>query len=107
MANAENAATILHNTYTVIAASDAACAMFRCHEEDLLDLDLVGIVADEDMRGLARLRLNAMRTHALHAQDLPLWRPNGTKFYARVQSYRLDAHTFLSTLTYQHEIKDE
>lgn len=101
----EQTAEILHNTFTIIAANDAACSMFRCEESDLLDLDLVGIVADEDMQGLARLRLNAMRTHALHAQDLPLWRPDGSQFYARVQSYRIDDKTFLSVLAYQHEIK--
>ncbi len=101
----DDKATILHNTFTIIAASNAACAMFRCEESDLLDLDLVAIVADDEMRGLARLRLNAMRTHNLHSQDLPLWRPDGSRFLATVQSHRLDAHTFLSTLTYRNEIK--
>jgi PAS domain-containing protein len=100
----ENIAVITHNTYRIIAANRAACAIFHCAEADLIDLDMIDIVADPDMRGLARLRLNAMRVHGLGSQDLPLFRPDNTRFYANVKSHRIDEKTFESYLSYIREI---
>ena len=101
----EQTATILHNTFTIISASPAACAMFRCEESDLLDLDLIEIVSDESMQGLAALRLKVMRIGTqLHEQELPLWRPDGSKFWAKVITHRLEEKCYESELTYLYEI---
>lgn len=104
MAHDDNRAVIIHNTYRIIAANRAACAIFHCSESDLIDLDMIDIVADESMQGLARLRLNTMKVHQLGSQELPIFRPDNSRFYARVQSQRIDAHTFETTLTYLYEI---
>jgi PAS domain-containing protein len=98
-------ATILHNTFTIIAANEAACAMFRCEEADLLDLDLVEIITDESLQGLAALRLKTMRElRDLGDQDLPLWRPDGTKFWVNIKTRRLEEKLYQSELKYKYEI---
>lgn len=97
-------AVIIHNTFRIIAANCAACAIFHCAEEDLIDLDLVEIVADESMRGLARLRLNTMRVYELGSQELPIFRPDNSRFRALVQSQRIDDKTFETTIIHLYEI---
>lgn len=97
-------AVILHNTYRIIAANRAACAIFHCAEEDLIDLDMIDIIADSSMQGLARLRLDVMRVHQLGSQDLPIFRPDNSRFYARVLSHRIDEKTFETTIVHLYEI---
>lgn len=97
-------AKVIHNTFRIIAANHAACALFHCSESDLIDLDMIQIVADESMRGLARLRLKAMKVHELGSQELPIYRPDNSRFWARVQSQRIDANTFETTLVHLYEI---
>lgn len=101
----DDKAVILHNTFTIISASPKTCEMFRCEEADLIDLDLVELVADESMQGLAALRLRVMRIgKQLREQDLPLWRPDGSKFWATVLTQRLEEKLYESELRYKYEI---
>lgn len=104
MCNEDHKALILHNTYRIIAANSAACAMFRCDESDLIDLDMIQIVADESMQGLARLRLNVMRNKELREQELPIYRPDNSIFLAVVKSRRIDDHTFESELRFLYDL---
>lgn len=96
---------IKHNTFRIISANPAACELFRCEECDLVDQDLIELIADPDMQGLARARLKHIRTTSnLRSQDLPLFRMNGTKFWATVTTRRIDGHHFESDVIYKFEM---
>lgn len=96
---------IKHDTFRIISANRLACELFRCEECDLVDQDLIELIADPDMQGLARARLKHIRTTSnLRSQDLPLFRQDGTKFWATVTTKRIDHHHFESELKYKNEI---
>jgi PAS domain S-box-containing protein len=94
----------IHDTRRIIAVNAAGCALFRCEECALIDLDMMELIADEDFRGLARLRMALLREHG-HAPPIkhPFRRCGGSIFWASVLSRRLADGTFETTVTYEYE----
>ncbi len=75
--------------------------MFKAEPRDLIDLDIFKIIPISDMRELARLRMGHIISKGdLNDQELPLQRLDGSIFWARVKTRRIDDQTFISTLDY-------
>ncbi len=91
---------IIHDSYTVLEVSDKVCDLFRCTKADLIGQDIFDIIPVTEMRALARWRMQHIREKGnLHSQDLPFKRPDGSVFWATVQTYKAGAGVFVSTLT--------
>lgn len=85
----------IHDTRHIISVNESGCELFHCPEEALIDLALTELIAHEDHRGLARLRLTQMRIH----DEIPPFiyvfqRCDGSQFYAAVVSDRIGAGQF-------------
>lgn len=96
---------IQHDTFVISAANAAACALFRCEEDWLIGQALPDLVPDDDMRGLAKLRLDYIRTKGeLHDQLLPLMRADESIFWAKVFTRVIEAgKLYESLIIYQYE----
>lgn len=93
-----------HNTHTIIEADDNACIMLRCDRLALHDRSMLDLIYSDEFKGLAKWRLRHIRERGeLKSQRLPLLRFDGSVFWAEVQTRRIDAHTFESTVTYLDE----
>lgn len=103
----ENQVIIRHNTYTIISVNQAALGLFRCEPWQIVDQDMLWLICDPSFVGLAKMRLNVIRQRELNSQDLPLWRFDGTKFKAKVQTRRISDKEFESTVTYLSEIQND
>ena len=101
----DSQAVIRRNTYTIIGVNQAALDLFRCEPWQIIDQDMLWLICDPEFVGLAKLRLSAIRKRDLKSQILPLWRFDGTKFEATVQTRRISDKEFETTLLYLREIK--
>lgn len=96
---------IVHDTRTVIECSEPVLILFRCSRAWLIGRDMLDLIAIPEMRELAKLRLAHIREVGdLHAQDLPLRRPDGVMFWVLVETKRMaDTGLFLSEMAYRGE----
>jgi PAS domain S-box-containing protein len=95
---------IWHDTLTILDVNEAACRLFDCEPDVLIDKLLLNGIARDDMRGLTAARLQVIRTIGdMPPQDLPFLRPNGTRFWANVQTHRLDNGRYETRLTYKYD----
>lgn len=100
-------AVIIHDTYTIIEANQAACDLFRCKPWQIADQSMLWLISDPDFVGLAKLRLGVIRSaHDLNYVDLPLWRFDGTQFEGRVQTHKISDGQFESIITFLYEIPE-
>lgn len=96
--------TFLHDTKNIIWANAAACALFRCDLEALVDLDMMELLVDEDFRGLARLRMSMLRDNKkVRPMSYMYRRCDGTAFRASVDSRNLGGGEYETVLTYEGE----
>lgn len=92
---------IIHNGQTICDVSPKAAALFKAEPLELLGRNIFDIIPLSDMRELARLRMRHIVTKGdMHDQELPLQRLDGSVFWCRVQTRRIDNQTFVSTLDY-------
>jgi PAS domain-containing protein len=85
----------------ICEVSAKAAALFKAAPSDLIGLDLFAIIPIIDMRELARLRIfHIVNRGELHDQELPLSARDGSIFWVRVQTHRIDDNTFISYLDY-------
>lgn len=93
---------IEHDTIIVLDCSDQALLLFRCVRDWLIGRDMLDLISIPEMRELAKLRLAHIReVGELHAQDLPLRRPDGSMFWVISTTTRLETGRFLSELVYR------
>ena len=94
----------IHDTRRIISVNAAGCALFRCEAMALVDLDMMELIADEDLRGLARLRMKMLRERG-HVPGFryPFRRCGGSVFWASVTSRTLGDGTFETLVTYEYE----
>lgn len=100
------AAVFIHDTRRVISANNAACMMFRSQRIALVDIDMLELIASEDMRGLAALRMRVLREG--HGPPLPniqypFLRGDGTVFWGSTKTRMLRDGTYETTVTYEFE----
>lgn len=96
--------TFTHDTYHIIEVNQAACDLFRCDRDALIDLDIMDLLASADFRGLARLRMTVLREHKmLPPIKYQYLRCDGSVFWASVETRFLDDGDFETTLFYQDE----
>ena len=92
---------IIHDGRVICEISAKAAALFKAEAADLLGLDIFEIIPLSDMRELARLRIAHLLTRGdLHEQELPLSAQDGSIFWVRVSTRRIDDGTFVSYLEY-------
>ena len=95
--------SVLHDTYIVAAATDEACALFRCDQEWIRDRLLTDLVI-ADLEGLVKFRLGALREFGyLHSQPLVFLRIDGSRFWANVTSLEIRDGYYISFLDYLKE----
>jgi PAS domain-containing protein len=100
------AAIIIHDTHRIIGVSEGMCELFRCDAHTLIDLPLIDLLADPDWRGLARLRMQTMRTIGkLKPLEYTCLRFDGTEFVARIDTHPIvgEAGSYRTELTYLYE----
>jgi PAS domain S-box-containing protein len=92
---------MMHDGQTICAISDKVAALFRCGPEELIGRNIFDIIPNPEMRALARLRMKHIVTKGeLHDQEMPIQRPEGSVFWARVKTKRVGQDTFVSILEY-------
>jgi hypothetical protein len=97
-------ARFTHDTRRIIAVDEAGAALFRCEAIALVDRDMLDLIANDDLRGLARLRLSIMREHE-RLPDIcyPFLRFDGLVFWATLSTKKTDDGHFETTLVYTGE----
>src|SRR5512136_1427741 len=94
----------IHDTWSIVEANQAACDLFRCDVEALIDLPMVNLIADPDFQGLARLRLSMIREQRLLPPiKYKYHRCDGSLFWATVTTKILFDGNFETVLTYEGE----
>ncbi len=92
---------ILHDGKTICAISPKALELFHCDLVDIIGRDIFEIIPNADMRGLAKLRMSHIIERGnLGVQELPLQRPDGSTFWAKVQTKKIGLDTLVSFLEY-------
>jgi PAS domain S-box-containing protein len=97
--------TFIHDTRRIVEVNEAGAELFRCDPVALVDQDMMDLIASDEMRGLARLRLRVMREQG-HAPEIryPFLRCDGSTFWASLSSRRLDVDGLFETvLIYEGE----
>lgn len=85
---------IWHDTLIVLRANDEAFVLFRAEPAQLVGANLVDLVYDPELRGLAKLRMQIARQREpdnLPQIDYLFKRFDGTRFYGRVTTRRLES----------------
>lgn len=97
-------ARFIHDTRRIISVDAAGAALFRCEPLALIDRDMLELISNDDMKGLARLRLRYMKDHE-RMPDVcyPFLRFDGSVFWASVSTRRRDDGNFETTLVYTGE----
>lgn len=92
---------IVHNGRVILSVSLKVLALFRCEAIDLVGKDIFELIPNPEMRGLARLRMEHIVNRGnLREQELPLRRPDGSEFWAKVQTERISPDMLISYLEY-------
>lgn len=92
---------IIHDSFTIFEANQAALDLFRCDFEDILSRPLTSLIAIEDFNGLVRLRMALLREHG-HIPDVsyPFNRKDKSIFWGRVSTHPF----FLRPGLYESEV---
>jgi PAS domain S-box-containing protein len=96
---------------SVAAANPAACAMFRCSEEDLRRRGRAGVIAPDEARLQPLLDERELKGKA--AGEMTMVRGDGTRFEAEVTSAwyehqgRIHSHVFVRDITQRLEYEKE
>lgn len=100
-----NPAIFIHDTRRIISVNDAACKLFRCERIALVDLDMLELIASEDMRWLAKLRMSVMRDRDPPLPNIkyPFRRCDGSIFWASVFTRLLSDSSYETTVVYEYE----
>ena len=97
-------AIFIHDTWHIIEVNQAACDLFRCDREALIDLDMMELLYSPDFRGLARLRMTMLRENKiLPPIKYQFLRYDGSVFWATVLTNILFDGDFETTLNYEYE----
>lgn len=103
---AEDAAIVVHDTYIIIDVTPKFCALFRCKREDLIDRQILELLASEEFRWLSGLRMLTLRNKGrLPPARLPFRRFDNTCFWAQVTltGTRADG---THEITFQYEFEE-
>lgn len=97
-------AIIVHDTKRIISVNAEACALFRCEPLALIDSDMAELIASEDLRSLARLRLRVMRERGVPLPNIkyPFVRCDGSVFWGAVFTRQIP-DGFETTIVYEYE----
>src|SRR5512136_1880988 len=99
-----NRPKFIHDTRRIVSVNPEGCALFRCDESALVDLDMMELVVHEDFKGLARLRMRVLRERRRIKPYQYLYRRcDGSMFWAAVVTVHLDGDQFETTLIYLGE----
>jgi PAS domain S-box-containing protein len=98
--------TFVHDTKRILHVNEAACHLFRCEEIGLVDVNMLDLISDETLRGLAALRLSSMRELGKtpnYQIKYPFVRCDGTIFWASLSTRLIGDGCFKTTLIYESE----
>jgi PAS domain-containing protein len=108
MITTDDPAIIWHDTHIVIDANLAACALFRCDRDWIIDKTILELVfidrAEDGLEKLILLRMKALQEHGyLPEWYIPFIRADRTIFYADVRSTRSTCGCYQTVLRYKYE----
>ena len=100
-------AIIIHDTQRILAASLAACALFRCEPDCLNDLDMFDLIRSAEFRQLAKLRMQTLRLklHLSHTLRYDFIRCDGSTFCGHVLNWPIADGLFWSIIVYEYEVR--
>lgn len=97
----ERPAALLHDTLIILEVNEKFLALFRCTREQVIDRNLIDLIADPDLRGLGRARMRILREtgHVPEFVDYEFLRFDGTTFRGRGRTVATDeAGIYKSTI---------
>lgn len=100
------AAILIHDTHRVIDITPEACALLGCKPEDMIDTDVKNGALGDEVRGLMGLRFSALRARGYAPPAvLPLQRPDGSRFWAAVDTQINERGLYETAIIYIRELK--
>jgi PAS domain S-box-containing protein len=96
----------IHDTHRIIDVNPAGCVLFRSEAISLVDSDMMDLIASDDFRGLARLRMSMLRDQGrwpLPDIKLPFRRSNGSVFWASIKTDNLNDGRYETTVFFESE----
>lgn len=103
----DSTAIFIHDTRLIVAVNDCACALFRCEREALIDLDMLDLVRGDEMKQLARLRMETLHEHGAlkFTLDYEFIRCDGSAFCAYTETCAMGGGLYWTQVVKKYEIK--
>lgn len=97
-------ARFVHDTHVIVEVDADGCGLFRCDAIALIDRDMIDLIATNDFRGLARLRMAVLRKNG-NVPDVryPFRRCDGSVFWAALTTRKLECDLFETLVHYESE----
>ncbi len=97
-------AWILHDGKTIIEANPEFLDLFRCHERDIIDRHVEDIIADPELRALARARGRAIMANDIDRaeQEYEFLRFDGSRFWGRAISSKAGAGRYKTVIKWEY-----
>jgi PAS domain S-box-containing protein len=95
----------VHDTWRIEEVNAAACQLFRCERNALIDLAMLDLLVSAEFRELSRLRMIVLRDQKMpHEMPFDFIRCDGTRFRAIVRTRILFDGLFETSLIYECEV---
>src|SRR5512139_1391897 len=96
--------TVIHDGNIILDCNDEFCDLFECSRAALIGMRMEHIIHDFDLRKLAVLRgrrIMANQEDKEHTMEYPFRRCNGTAFWGKSFSRRIDEQRFETKIKWQ------
>lgn len=98
---------IVHDGIVIVEVSHAFCELFRCDGRSLIDQKVESIIFGAEYRALAHWRgqhiMNAQNDRT-YEQDYEFYRHDGSRFWGRSISRRIDSGQYLTQIRWQYDV---
>jgi PAS domain S-box-containing protein len=99
-------AYMIHDGKTILEVNDAFLELFHCHEQEILDRCVEDVIANPDLRDLARARGKYIMEYGLDEtrQEYEFLRFNGARFWGAAISHRMDYGRYKTIIQWEYNI---
>lgn len=98
---------MIHDGTIILNVSPELCELFRCDEIGLIDRAVESIIADDEMRAMARLRgrmIQEKGEERVFHQGYPFIRCDGSTFWGEAISQRQYDGNFKTVVKWEYDI---